>query len=102
MGAFLRVVLADGGELLSHASISRITTPPGGRGQQQAMGWATPPKGLRRDVAIGQQGSNTAWVATALLSSTWDRAALVACNDGRTRMLAVTGQLAVRLFAAGW
>lgn len=63
------------------------------------MGWAAPPKGLRRDVAIAQQGSNTAWVATALLSSTWDRAALVVCNDGRTSMLAVTGQLALRLLS---
>lgn len=98
---FLRMVLADGDGLLSHASISKLTTPPGGRGQQQAMGWAVPPGGLARDVALGQQGSNTAWVATALISSTWDRAALVVCNDGRGRMLPVTGQLATRSLDQG-
>jgi CubicO group peptidase (beta-lactamase class C family) len=94
---FIRVFLADGGELLSHASISKLTTPPGGRGQQQGMGWAAPPGRLAQDVALGQQGSNTAWVATALIASTWDRAALVVCNDGRGRMLAVTGQLGIAL-----
>jgi CubicO group peptidase (beta-lactamase class C family) len=96
---FIRVFLADGGELLSHASISKLTTPPGGRGQQQGMGWAVPPGTLAQDVALGQQGSNTAWVATALIASTWDRAALVVGNDGRGRMLAVTGHLGVALLA---
>jgi CubicO group peptidase (beta-lactamase class C family) len=98
---FIRVFLADGGGLLTHASISKLTTPPGGRGPQQGMGWAVPPGRLARDVALGQQGSNTAWVATALISSVWDRAALVVCNDGRGRMLAVTGRLAVGLLASG-
>jgi CubicO group peptidase (beta-lactamase class C family) len=98
---FIRVFLADGGGLLGHASISKLTTPPGGRGQQQAMGWAAAPGKLARDVALGQQGSNTAWVATALLASTWDRAALVVCNDGRGRMLPVTGRLATRLLDPG-
>jgi CubicO group peptidase (beta-lactamase class C family) len=96
-GRFLRIFLADGEPLLSGASIARLTTPPGGAGPKQGIGWAIPPKNLRRDVAIGQQGSNTMWVATALIDVARERASLVVCNDGRARMLAVTGRLAADL-----
>ncbi len=82
------------------ASIAKLTTPPEGKGPKQAIGWAIPPGKLSAEVALGQQGSNTAWVATALIGSKRDRAALVVCNDGRGRMLAVTGHLAVGLLAS--
>ncbi len=97
---FVRIFLAEGAPLLSGSSIARLTTPPEGPGPEQAMGWAIPPKNLRRDVALGQQGSNTMWVATALIDVARERAALVVCNDGRGRMLAVTGHLAVGLLTA--
>ena len=96
---FIRIFLTGGGTLLSSASISKLTTPPAGKGPKQGIGWAIPPGKLSREVAVGQQGSNTAWVATALIDSSWDRAALVVCNDGRGRMLAVTGHLAAGLLA---
>jgi CubicO group peptidase (beta-lactamase class C family) len=96
---FIRIFLTDGGMLLSTASVSKLATPPGGKGPKQGIGWAVPPGKLSRDVAVGQQGSNTAWVATALIDASWDRAALVVCNDGRGRMLAVTGHLAAGLLA---
>jgi CubicO group peptidase (beta-lactamase class C family) len=97
---FIRIFLTDGYPLLNLASIVKLTTPPGGKGPKQGIGWAIPPGKLRRDVALGQQGSNTAWVATALIDPSRDRGALVVCNDGRSRMLAVTGHLAVGLLAA--
>ncbi len=97
---FIRIFLTDGRPLLSSPSIAKLTTPPVGKGAKQGIGWAIPPGKLRRDIALGQQGSNTAWVATALIGSSRDRAALVVCNDGRSRMLAVTGHLAVGLLAA--
>lgn len=97
---FIRIFLTDGGPLLSRASITTLITPPEGKGQKQGMGWAVPPGKLADVVAVGQQGSNTFWVATALIASSWDRAALVVCNDGRGRMLAVTGHLAVGLLAS--
>ena len=97
---FIRVFLTDGGTLLAPASIAKLTNPPEGKGPKQAIGWAIPPGKLSAEVALGQQGSNTAWVATALIGSKRDRAALVVCNDGRGRMLAVTGHLAVGLLAS--
>ena len=99
-GRFVRIFLTDGDPLLSGASIARLTTPPGGAGPKQAIGWAIPPGKLARDVAIGQQGSNTMWVATALVDAAREHAALVVCNDGRGRMLAVTGHLAAGLLTA--
>jgi CubicO group peptidase (beta-lactamase class C family) len=97
---FIRIFLSAGSPLLSSASIAKLTTPPGGKGPKQGIGWAIPPGKLAREVAIGQQGSNTAWVATALIGAARDSAALVVCNDGRGRLLAVTGHLAVGLLAA--
>lgn len=97
---FIRIFLTDGDPLLRSDSIAKLTTPPGGKGMKQAIGWAVPPGKLARDVALGQQGSNTAWVATALIGASKEQAALVVCNDGRGRMLSVTGHLAAGLLAA--
>ena len=46
---------------------------------------------------MGQQGSNTFWVATALIDRRRERTAMVVCNDGRRRLLAATAKLAARL-----
>jgi hypothetical protein len=63
---------------------------------EQGMGWWIPTRGpLLERVAYVQQGSNTRWVATAAVSRDRSRAALVACNDGRTRMFGGTVRLAL-------
>lgn len=72
-----------------------ISVAPGSR---QAMGWA-PAQGLGVS-AVGQQGSNTNWVATALLDRDGGRAAMVVVNDGRTAMLLRTARLAADLLLA--
>lgn len=85
----------DGAGLLGQASLQHILrTPADGRGM--AMGWAAVPKGLP-GVALGMQGSNTAWVATAMIDTDRSRMALVITNDGRTSMLRSTALLAAEL-----
>jgi hypothetical protein len=59
------------------------------------MGWAAA-DGLP-GVAFGQQGSNMHWMATALLDADRQRAAVVATNDGRTRLLRSTPLVAAKL-----
>jgi D-alanyl-D-alanine carboxypeptidase len=84
----------DGAGLLGAASRHHILhTPADGRGM--AMGWAAP-KGLS-GVALGMQGSNTAWVATAMIDTDRSRMTLVITNDGRTSMLRTTALLAAEL-----
>ncbi|WP_158647366.1 serine hydrolase [Actinoplanes sp. ATCC 53533] len=100
--AFIRTFLDTPDRLLSTQSLDRLTTRPAGPKTEQAMGWWTPGDGPLRDrVAYAQQGSNARWVATAAVSADRSTAALVACNDGRTRMLTSSLGLAIDLLAAG-
>jgi CubicO group peptidase (beta-lactamase class C family) len=91
---FLRMFLTGSEhDVLIEASVDRLLTlRPGDR---QAMGWA--PAQRLGAVSLGQQGSNTYWVATALLDRERRRAAMVIVNDGRTAMLTHTATLAARL-----
>lgn len=52
------------------------------------------------NLGYAQQGSNARWVATAVVSPDRSAAALVTCNDGRTRMLTSTLRLAIDLMAS--
>ena len=88
---FQRVFLTEGGDFLAPASVERLLTPA----KAQSPGWA-PARGLPH-VSLGQQGSNTFWVATALIDRDRERTAMVVCNDGRRRLLAGTAKLAARL-----
>lgn len=84
----------DGAGLLGPGSLHHILrTPTDGRGM--AMGWAAP-KGLP-GVALGMQGSNTTWAATAMIDTDRSRMTLVITNDGRTSMLRATARLAAEL-----
>lgn len=84
----------DGAGLLSSASLHHLlSTPADGRGM--AMGWAAS-KGLP-GVALGMQGSNTAWAATAMMDTDRNRMSLVITSDGRTSMLRATALLAAEL-----
>jgi D-alanyl-D-alanine carboxypeptidase len=88
---FQRVFLTEGAGFLAPATVERLLTPS----KAQSPGWA-PARGLAH-VSVGQQGSNTFWVATALIDSRRERTAMVVCNDGRRRLLAGTAKLAARL-----
>jgi CubicO group peptidase (beta-lactamase class C family) len=92
---FQRVFLTEGGGFLAPETVERLLTPA----KSQSPGWA-PARGLK-NVSFGQQGSNTFWVATALLDRDRERAALVVCNDGRRRLLVKTARLAARLLPDG-
>lgn len=96
---FIGLFLTEGGTLLQPGSVTRLTTPAPGGGPRMSMGWAVPRGALARRVAYGQQGSNTFWVATAVVARSRDRAAMVVCNDGRMRMLPATARLAADLLA---
>lgn len=95
---FQRVFLTNGGDLLRPETIERLLTPATGPGASQAMGWA--PVGREAaEGSFGQQGSNTFWVATAIVDRKRERTALVICNEGRAKLLAQTPHLALRLLA---
>jgi CubicO group peptidase (beta-lactamase class C family) len=96
--AFVRLFLDVPPTLVSRESLDRIVTRPPGAATEQGMGWWIPSRGPLLDrIAYCQQGSNTRWVATAVVSRDRSRAVLVTCNDGRTRMLSSTLRLAVGL-----
>nr|MDT0662918.1 serine hydrolase domain-containing protein [Micromonospora sp. DSM 115978] len=88
--AFIRTFLtAQPDRLISAESLDRILTPPAGA--EQGMGWWIPAGGgLKHRMAYAQQGSNARWVATAVVAPDRAAAALIACNDGRTRILTST------------
>jgi CubicO group peptidase (beta-lactamase class C family) len=91
---FQQLFISEGAGFLEPASIERLLTPA----QAQSPGWA-PARGLAH-VSMGQQGSNTFWVATALIDRDRERTVMVVCNDGRRRLLAGTAKLAARLLPA--
>jgi hypothetical protein len=62
------------------------------------MGWAEA-RGLGA-ATLGQQGSNTYWVATALMDRDRARVALVVVNEGRARLLRGTARVAADLLDA--
>jgi D-alanyl-D-alanine carboxypeptidase len=94
---FQRVFLTGGDGFLRPETVERLLTPAAGRGHRQALGWA-PAAGLG-DASFGQQGSNTYWVATALIDRARERTAMVVCNEGRARLLKQTPGLALRFLA---
>jgi hypothetical protein len=94
---FQRVFLTQGEGFLRPDTVERLLTPAPGRGQRQALGWA-PTHGLA-DASFGQQGSNTYWVATALIDRARERTAMVVTNEGRARLLKETPTLALELLA---
>ncbi len=95
--SFQRVFLTRGGDFLRPEAVERLLTPAAGGGQRQALGWARA-TGLE-GVSMGQQGSNTFWVATALIDATRERTAMVVCNAGSARVLKRSPELAARLLA---
>ena len=93
---FQQVFLAGGSSFLTAESVERLLAPATGRPPCQAMGWA--PAELA-GVSVGQQGSNTYWMATALIDDRRSRTVMVVCNDGRTRLLTRTAMFAAEVLA---
>jgi len=91
-----QVFLGDGHPLISNATLERLFHMPDSNPGKpnMSMGWA-PADALGGFRAM--QGSNTMWVATAVISKDRDRTALVVTNDGRTKSFRTTAQLAARL-----
>lgn len=89
-----RVFLCRGHEFLEPASIEHLLAIPAD-GKGMAMGWAP---AARLDAAsYGMQGSNTLWAATALIDAAFERTVMVVANDGRTRLLGQSAQLAASI-----
>ena len=81
--------------LLSASSMATLTVvSPGSGPRRMAMGWVVPDDGR---IALGAQGSNVRWVATALVGPQRRTAALIVCNDGRRKLLTRTGRFAMDL-----
>jgi CubicO group peptidase (beta-lactamase class C family) len=93
---FQRVFVTRGEGFLRPPTVERLFTPASGRGQRQAFGWA--PARALGNASFAQQGSNTYWVATAVIDGAAERTAMVVCNEGRARILRRTPKLAVSLF----
>ena len=96
-GAFQRIFLTGGGDLLAPASVERLLTGPPGAAPGMTMGWAP---AREADLSFGQQGSNGLWSATALVDADRRRTAMVVVNDGRTRVLVRSARLAAALLRA--
>jgi len=94
---FHRVFLAEGGDFLRPQTIERLLAPAPGRGHRMSMGWAVAP--ARSGGSFAQQGSNTYWVATAMMDRSRERTTMIVCNEGRARLLRKTPHLALRLLA---
>jgi D-alanyl-D-alanine carboxypeptidase len=95
---FLHVFLTRGGGLLQPSTVDHLLKPPEGTGTPMAKGWAEA-RGLP-GVSFGIQGSNTMWAAAALLNEQRTRLSLVACNDGRTRIVTRSAMLAATLLGS--
>lgn len=94
---FVRVFLIGGSDLLSEATVDRLLSGPHGGKYGMAMGWRG--TGSIPGVGYAMQGSNTMWSATALIDDERRHAALLACNDGRSRVLSSSARLAASLLA---
>lgn len=93
---FQRLFITNGGGFLEPATIERLLAPAKGPGQSQALGWAPVGRAFE-GASFGQQGSNTFWVATAIIDRKLERTAMVVTNRGSARMLGKTPHLAVGL-----
>ena len=94
---FVRIFLLGGSDLLSPDTVDRLLPMPDRYYLTMAMGWMR--AAHLRGVSYAMQGSNTMWSATAIIDDDRRRAALVACNDGRSRVLNRSVGLASQLLS---
>ncbi len=96
---FLRLFVTEGGGVLQAQSIETLLAIPDNPQARMSMGWASV-KDLP-GVSFAMQGSNTMWVATALLDAERQRASFMVCNDGRSRLLGASVNFAAQLLGGG-
>ncbi len=94
-GRFVSLFITEGGGLLKPATIRHLVREPPDYRMTKGWGRAELP-----GVSYAVQGSNTAWSAGAMLSEDFRCATLVACNDGRSRILFKSALLAAELLDA--
>ena len=94
---FVRIFLLGGSDLLSPDTVDRLVPVPDRYYLTMATGWMRAVH--LRGVSYAMQGSNTMWSATAIIDDDRQRAALVACNDGRNRVLNRSVGLAAQLLS---
>lgn len=94
---FVRVFMVGGSSLLHASTVDRLLRTPHGGECGMTMGWTR--TAVLPGVGYVMQGSNTMWSTAALIDNDRRHAALVACNDGRNRVLHGTARLAARLLA---
>jgi len=92
---FQQLFLGKGGSLLTPATIDHLLTEPIAKDKGMTMGWGEAPK--IGGASYAMQGSNTFWVATAIVDAASERTAMVVVNDGRTRLLRKTAELAIEI-----
>ena len=92
---FVRVFMVGGSSLLHASTVVRLLQTPHGGKYGMTMGWSR--TAVLPGAGYVMQGSNTMWSTAALIDSDRQRAALVACNDGRSRVLTGTARLAASL-----
>jgi CubicO group peptidase (beta-lactamase class C family) len=92
---FQQLFLNHGHGLLKATTIDHLINIPPGKGRGMAMGWA--PTSSLSEASYGMQGSNTLWAATALIDADSERTAMIVANDGRTRLLHRSAQLAASI-----
>ena len=94
---FVRVFMVGGSSLIRDDTVERLLRGPHGDQYGMAMGWRR--INSMPGVGFAMQGSNTMWSATALIADDRQHAVLVACNDGRSRVLNSSARLAASLLA---
>lgn len=100
-GRFLRLFLTGGGDLLSADSLRRLTTPP--EGAAYALGWGVRPgPDWARGPLLTHDGSNSMWLARAVVAPGRGLAFIVAANHFAAGRAAAdrTVEALVRAFAA--
>ena len=94
----MRIFLTDNSTGLLHEdSLLRLFRSPAQSGRSMGMGWMQPIPIM--GIPYFMQCSNTLWSATAMLTLDRSKSVLVVCNDGRSRVLRRSVQLAVFLLA---
>lgn len=79
-GRFLRLFLTEGGGFLTPDSVRRLVTPP--EGATYALGWgARPGPDWARGPILSHDGSNTMWLARAVVVPGRQRAFVVVANQ---------------------
>ncbi|NNC41009.1 MAG: beta-lactamase family protein [Acidimicrobiia bacterium] len=96
---FQAVFLNQGGDLLDPGTVEHLLAVPPGKGRGMVMGWA--PAADIDGASFGMWGTNTMWAATALIDSNFERTAMVVANDGRSKILRRSAQLAANILQAG-